>query len=132
MKKDIEIPQVENVYVAAVREFNEEFQTEEWNVYLINASDKTELEMVLIVSKGFDEKRETSVMRHKMEKLPPKSFSKIEFLQDEVLELNNEFRISYFNDSKMFDKKFTFSENSLNEDALTGIPIIPKRGILAE
>lgn len=132
MKKDIEIPQVENVYVAAVREFNEEFQTDEWNVYLINSSDKRALEMVLIVSKGFDDKRETSVMRHRMEKLPPKSFAKIEFLQDEVLELTNEFRISYFDDSKMFDKKFIFPKNSIQEEALTEIPVIPKKGILAK
>lgn len=132
MKKDIEIPQVENVYVAAVREFNEEFQTDEWNVYLINSSDKRALEMVLIVSKGFDDKRETSVMRHRMEKLPPKSFAKIEFLQDEVLELTNEFRISYFDDSKMFDKKFIFPKNSIQEEALTEIPVIPKKEILAK
>lgn len=132
MKKDIEIPQVENVYVAAVREFNEEFQTDEWNVYLINSSDNGALEMVLIVSKGFDDKRETSVMRHRMEKLPPKSFAKIEFLQDEVLELTNEFRISYFDDSKMFDKKFIFPKNSIQEEALTEIPVIPKKGILAK
>ncbi len=78
MKKDIEIPLVENVHVAAVKEYSEEFQTEEWNVYLINSSKTRALEMVLIVSKGFDDKRETSVMRHQMEKLPPKSFAKIE------------------------------------------------------
>lgn len=131
MKKDIEIPQVKDVYVAAVKEFNEEFQAEEWNIYLINDS-QTDLEIVLIVSRGFDKQRETSVMRHKIEKLPSRNFAKIEFVQDEVLSLNNEFRISYFVNSKMFDKKFTFTKNSIRETALGEIPLIPKRGILAK
>ncbi|TBW27068.1 hypothetical protein [Gramella sp. KN1008] len=131
MKKDIEIPQVKDVYVAAVREFNEDFQGEEWNIYLINDSD-IDLEMVLIVSKGYGKKRETSVMRHKIERLPSKNFAKIEFIQDEVLALNNEFRISYFSNSRMFDKKFTFPGNSIRESALGEIPLIPKQGILAK
>ncbi|MDX1543126.1 MAG: hypothetical protein R3214_04195 [Christiangramia sp.] len=131
MKKDIEIPQVKDVFVAAVREFNEEFQADEWNVYLINDSSQ-DLEMVLIVAKGHDKKRETSVMRHKIEKLPSKNFAKIEFIQDEVLALNNEFRVSYFSNSKMFDKKFVFSKNSIRESELDEIPLIPKKGVLAK
>lgn len=131
MKKDIEIPQVKDVYVAAVKEFNEEFRADEWNIYLINDSD-TDLEMVLIVSRGYDKKRETSVMRHKIEKLPSRNFAKIEFIQDEVLALNNEFRISYFVDSRMYDKKFTFAVNSIKDSALEEIPLIPKKGILAK
>ncbi len=131
MKKDIEIPQVKDVYVAAVKEFNEEFRADEWNIYLINDSD-TDLEMVLIVSRGYDKKRETSVMRHKIEKLPSRNFAKIEFIQDEVLALNNEFRISYFLDSRMYDKKFTFAVNSIKDSALEEIPLIPKKGILAK
>ena len=131
MKKDIEIPQVKDVYVAAVKEFNEEFRADEWNIYLINDSD-TDLEMVLIVSRGYDKKRETSVMRHKIEKLPSRNFAKIEFIQDEVLALNNEFRISYFLGSSMYDKKFTFGVNSIKDSALEEIPLIPKKGILAK
>ncbi|APG60699.1 hypothetical protein [Christiangramia salexigens] len=131
MKKDIKIPEVKDVYVAAVKEFNKEFQADEWNVYLINNGEK-DLEMVLIVSKGFDKKRETSLMRHKLEKLPSKTFAKIEFVQDEVLELNNEFKVSYFMDSKMYDKKFSFKKHSIKETSLGEIPIIPLKGVLAE
>ncbi len=131
MKKDIDIPEVKDVYVAAVKEFNEEFQADEWNAYLINNSSE-DLEMVLIVSKGFDKKRETSLMRHRLEKLPSTSFAKIEFLQDEVLALNNEFRISYFVNSRMFDKKFSFSKNTVKESSLQEVPLIPQRGVLAK
>lgn len=130
MKKDIKIPEVKDVYVAAVKEFNEEFRTEEWNSYLINNSSQ-ELEMVLIVSKGFDKKRETSLLRHKLERLPAKSFAKIEFMQDAVLSLENEFKISYFVGSQMFDKKFIFPQNSIRDSAIVEIPLMPQKGILA-
>jgi len=32
----------------------------------------------------------------------------------------------------MFDKKFSFPKNSIQEDALKEVPVIPKKGILAE
>ena len=131
MRKDIEIPEVKDIHVAAVKVYNEEFKVKEWNVYLINDSDE-DIEMVLIVSKGHDKKRETSLMRHKIEKLPSKNFAKIEFLQEEVLSLNNDFKISYFKDNIMYDKKFSFSKNSIRENAVEAIPVIPEKGILAK
>ncbi|GGW98793.1 hypothetical protein [Salegentibacter mishustinae] len=131
MKKDIDIPEVENVYVAAVKVYNESFKVEEWNAYLINDRDEA-IEMALIVSKGYDNKKETSVIRHKLEKLPSKSFAKIEFIQEEVLALNNQFQVTFFADGKMFEKKYLFRKNSVNEKALREIPIIPNKGVLAE
>lgn len=131
MKEDIKIPKVQNVYVAAVKVFNEAFEAEEWNAYLINNKNEA-IEMALIVSKGFDENRNTSSMRHKLEKLPAKSFAKIEFIQEEVLALNNQFQISFFVDGKMYEKTYFFRKNSINDKALREIPIIPNKGILAE
>ena len=131
MKRDIDIPEVENVYVAAVKVYNESFKVEEWNAYLINDRDEA-IEMALIVSKGYDEKKQTSVIRHKLEKLPSKSFAKIEFIQEEVLALNNQFQVTFFADGKMFEKKYLFRKNSVNEKALREIPIIPNKGVLAE
>ncbi|MBI6117382.1 hypothetical protein I6U49_11600 [Salegentibacter sp. F63223] len=131
MKKDIDIPVVEEVYVAAEKVYNESFKVEEWNAYLINNRDET-IEMALIVSKGYDDEKQTSVIRHKLEKLPSKSFAKIEFLQEEVLKLNNQFQVTFFAGGKMFEKKYIFRKNSVNEKALREIPIIPNRGILAE
>ncbi len=131
MKKDIEIPKVEKVHIAAVREFNKEFQADEWNAYIIN-NKNVSIEMILIVAKGYDGKKETSVMRHKLEKLPPHSFAKIEFIQDEVLGLNNEYQVTFFADNKMFEKSFIFKKNSVKEELQQEIPLIPKLGILAE
>lgn len=129
MKKDISIPRVEGVYLAAVRQFNEDFRTHEWNVYLINTREEA-LEMVLIVSRGYWEARETSIMRHKIEKLPRASFARIEFLQEEVLALNNEFAVTFFGAGKLFEKKFLFKRNSINEKAMRDLPLISEKGIL--
>lgn len=129
MKRDIEIPEVEGVYVAAVREKNEEFQSMDWNAYLINDKESS-IDTVLIVSRGYDDKDATSTMRHTIKELPPKSFAKIEFLQDDVLKLNNEFSVSFFFDGKMYHKKYVFRKNTINEKALQEIPVITKKGVL--
>ncbi|WP_417885386.1 hypothetical protein [Zunongwangia sp.] len=131
MKKDIEIPEVEKVHVAAVREFNKAFRTDEWNAYVIN-NRNTSIEMVLIVAKGHDGSKETSTMRHKVEKLPPHSFAKIEFIQDEVLTLNNEYQVTFFADNKMYEKKYLFKKNSVSEENLIELPLLPNKGILAK
>lgn len=129
MKKDIEIPQVEGVYLAAVHEEHEEFKTHDWNVYLIN-DRKDAVESVLIVSKGYDEKRQTSTMRHSLKVLPAKSYAKVEFLQEEVLTLNNEFSVSFFADGKMFHKNYIFKKNTVNERGLRDLPLMSQKGIL--
>ncbi len=129
MKKDIKIPKVENVYLAVIHDYNEIFKTNDWNVYLINDKDIA-IEMVLIKSKGFNDTRETSEMRHKVELLPAKSGVKIEFMQDEVLVLNNEFKITFFAENKLFEKTFLFKKNTIKISALRMVNILNKKGIL--
>ena len=129
MKKDIEIPEVKEVYVAAVREKHEEYGTMDWNAYLINDRDAA-IEGVLIVTRGYDGKQQTSTMRHSLTSLPPRSFAKVEFLQEDVLKLNNEFSVSFFAEGRMFHKKFVFVKNSINEKALQDLPVMQKKGVL--
>ena len=62
MKKDIQIPEVKNVHVAIVYEYNEIYKTNDWNVYVIN-NKNTDLEMMVIVSQGFSETKTTSLLR---------------------------------------------------------------------
>ncbi|MDT0685295.1 hypothetical protein [Autumnicola psychrophila] len=131
MRKDIDIPEVKDVHVAVVREFNKEFRSDEWNAYIIN-NRGISIEMILIVARGFKGEKQTSTMRHKLEKLPPHSFAKIEYMQDDVVSLNNEFLVTFFAENKMFEKKFFFPENSISGDKAGAIPVIPKKGILAE
>ena len=97
---------------------------------IINENDY-DLEMVLIVSKGYDEKRETSLMRHKLEKLPKQSYAKIEFLEDSVLALNNEFKVTYFANGNMFDKRFLFRKNTININATRPLPLMEKNGVIS-
>ena len=131
MKKDIEIPIVKDVHVAMVFEWNDELQIDEWNAYIINAGEKT-LELIFIVSKGYDGETKTALMRHSMEALNAQSHQKIEFVQEEVLKLNNEFYVTYYIDGSLFEKRFLFSKGSVSEKRLTQIPLLDKKGILAQ
>ncbi|SNR52384.1 hypothetical protein [Lutibacter flavus] len=133
MKKDIQLPEVTNVFMAIVKEYNDTFKCEDWNAYIIN-NKEVELEMVLIVSKGYDEDKliETAVLRHKIEKLPAQSFAKVELLQEDVLKLTNFFNVTFFEGSTMFDKKFVFEKGTIKEGNLRMVPTLNKRGILSK
>lgn len=130
MKKDIQIPEVTNVFMAIVKEYNEDFQCEDWNAYIINNKD-VDLDMVLIVSKGYDEDKliETSLMRHKIDKLPAKSYAKVELLQADVLKISNFFNVTFFEGGQMFDKKYLFEKGTIKDGSLRMIPLLNKKGI---
>jgi len=130
MRKDIKIPVVKDVHVAAVREYNKDFRTYDWNVYIIN-NGTDPLDTVLIVSEGRDDRDTTSLMRHSLKLLPAKSFAKIEFLEDSVLKLNNYFSITYFLGDTLYDKKFELPANSVLEDNAVALPVMDGKGVLA-
>ena len=65
MRKDIIIPEVRDVYVAAVYEFNKDFNTYDWNAYIIN-DGSVGLETVLIVTQGYNEQKMTAPLRHSL------------------------------------------------------------------
>lgn len=131
MKKDIIIPKVENVYVAVVNEFNHEYKTNDWNAYIINNKD-VDLETVLIVSKGYSEDKITPVMRHTIALLPARSYAKIEYLQEDVLKLNNEFKVTFFEGNTMYDKTYVFRKNTINKQALQKLPLMQEKGVLVK
>ncbi|MGB5497516.1 MAG: hypothetical protein WBM77_01150, partial [Maribacter sp.] len=85
MKKDIEIPIVKDVYIALVHEWNNEFLSKEWNAYILN-DGSTPIALVFVVSKGYHNDIKTATMRHSMETLEAKSYEKLEFVQEEVLD----------------------------------------------
>lgn len=131
MKKDIEIPVPKDVYVALVHEWNEEFLDRDWNAYIIN-NRSTLIEMAMVVSKGYDNDKKTSTMRHAIPVVAAKSFAKIEVVQEDVLALNNEFFVTFYADNKLYEKRFLFEKNSVNESNLVTIPLIEKEGIFAK
>ncbi len=129
MKKDILIPEVKDVYIAVVHEYNDTYKVYDWNAYIIN--DKSiDLEMVIIVTKGYSEDKKTATFRKKIEVLPAKSYAKIEMLLEDVLSINNLFNVSFFEDNKLFEKAFEFRKNTINENALQQIPLIKLKGVL--
>ena len=129
MKADIQIPVVKNVHVAVVNDWNAEFLDKEWNAFLINDRD-TAIEMALVVSRGFDEKRKTSLFRHNLGVLEPHSYKKIELMQEAVLQMNNEFVVTFFADGKMFDKTYFFEKQTISAKGLYPIPVMEQLGIL--
>ena len=130
MKKDIQIPEVTNVEMAVVYEFNNIYNTNDWNVYIIN-NKNVDLEMVVIVSQGFSDTKTTSLLRKKLAVLPANSYAKIEFIQPELFKLNNRFQVTFFEGNTLFEKTFLFKENTVKESALGIIPELKKHGVLA-
>ena len=64
MKKDLKIPKVTGVELAAVQRENDEL----WDIYLINRNGFA-LENILISSSGFGDGKKTSILRHMIELL---------------------------------------------------------------
>ena len=131
MKADIKIPEVTNVEMAIVYEYNDIYKTNDWNVYLIN-NKNIDLEMLVIVSQGFSRTKTTSLLRKKIDRLPANSFAKIELIQPELFKLNNRFQVTFFEGNTLYEKTFIFKENTVKEGALRMIKGIKKRGILAK
>ena len=131
MKADIKIPEVTNVEMAIVYEYNDIYKTNDWNVYLIN-NKNIDLEMLVIVSQGFSRTKTTSLLRKKIDRLPANSFAKIELIQPELFKLNNRFQVTFFEGNTLFEKTFLFKENTIKEGALRMIDEIKKRGVLVK
>lgn len=131
MRKDIEIPKIENVYVALVHEWNEEFLGKDWIAYIVNDREDV-IDTVLVVSSGYDGETKTSTFRHLINTVAPKSFEKIELMQEEVLGLNNEFYVTFFAEGKLFEKRFVFRKNTVNERAMRLIPVMEVEGVLCK
>lgn len=133
MKKDITIPDVENVFLAAIPEWSDDFMEKVWNVYVINDSDFL-LDSLMVVSKAFGtidgEMKKTSLLRHAFTEIPPVSVVKVEMIEKSVLALNNEFMVTYFIGNTLYDKKFTFVKNSCVETNLEEVPILFLDGVV--
>lgn len=133
MKKDIEIPTVENVFLAAVQEWSDDFMEKVWYIYLVNDSD-FDLDSVMVVSKAFGtidgEMKQTSLLRHAFAQIQKISVAKIEMIEKSVLHLNNEFMVTYFIGNTLYDKKFIFKAQSITPDYVEEVPILFVDGVI--
>ncbi len=133
MKKDIIIPEVENVFIAAVQEWSDDFMEKVWYAYLVNDSD-FDIDSVMVVSKAFGtidgEMKKTSVLRHAFVQVPAVSVVKIEMVEKSLLPLNNEFMLTFFIGNTLYDKKYIFKANSINENNVEEVPILFVDGVI--
>lgn len=134
MRKDITIPEVKNVMMAALPEWSDDFMNTVWNVYLINEGQEP-LSNVMVVSKAFGtlegEMRKSSMLRHGFVEVDPESAVKIEMIEESVLALNNEFMVTFFIGKTLYDRKYVFTANSIDKSALEEIPVVMKEGVVA-
>lgn len=132
MIRDIEIPEVKNVTVAIARK-KQPGESDEWRVYLIN-KNSFPIENALVASKGYGvkdgEEQQTSILRHFLETVAAESAALIEPIDPAVFHLNNEYWVSYYIGTKIFDKRFVFVPDSIHEDNITYIKELEMEGIL--
>jgi hypothetical protein len=104
-----------------------------WYAYLVNDSD-FQIDGVMVVSKAFGtidgEMKKTSLLRHAFAEIPEVSVAKIELIEKSVLALNNEFMVTFFIGNTLYDKKFIFKANSINEVNQEEVPILFVDGVI--
>lgn len=131
MKKDIKFPPVTGIKLAIAKEVVNGHT--EWSVYIINLN-LIEVNTVIITAKGYGmidgETKKTSVLRHMIQEIGPESVAKIEPIDPDLFVLNNEYWVSYFILNQIFDKKFIFTEGSMDPSNITFIPELGLEGVL--
>ncbi|REE01594.1 hypothetical protein [Marinoscillum furvescens] len=129
MKKDIEFPQIENVFVTIAK--NEE--KDMWQVYLLNRHQE-QLDTVMVTSKGYGKKggkeQKTSVLRHMIPQIEPGEYALIEPIDQQVFHLNNEYWVSFFIKGQLYDKKYIFVPETIIQDNLSFIKELGMQGVL--
>lgn len=133
MKADIEFPSVKGVSVAVAMETDELNQTQ-WRAFIINENDFA-LTNVIIASTGYGldaegNQQRTSTLRHLIEELPAQSAAPIELIQQEVMHLVNEYWVSYYTSTGLFDKKFLFLPDTILAENVQHLPLLDMPGIL--
>ena len=132
MKKDLPENIVENIAIAIVME-SATPEAKLWKVYLVNLKNDA-IETVLVSSKGYGEKNgeniKTSILRHSIGNVPAKSFAEIELIDEQVFGLTNEYWLSYYIGSQIFDKKFIFVPESIVDSNMTRGPLLNKAGVM--
>lgn len=136
MREELLGPKVENVAVAIVQQPGEDDQLV-YNTYLLNLRDDI-MEGIIITSVGYGEnvstgeKVRTSMLRHCIELLLPNEAARIEPIMEEVFGLTNEYWVSFWVNDTMYDKKFIFLPETIQEKNLKPIPVLGVKGIIIQ
>jgi hypothetical protein len=131
MKKGYEIPEVHDIAMAVILE--EENGQNIWNVFLINLHI-VPIKNVIVSSRGYGElngeKRATSTLRHFYEEIPDLEFTRVEPIMEDTFGLTNEYWVSFYIDGQIYDKKYVFLPESINEKNFTPIPLLNVPGVM--
>lgn len=136
MREELLGPKVEGVAVAVVKQIGEDNATI-YNVYLINLREDI-IEGIIITSEGFGvnvetgEKIKTSSLRHSMELMLPNEAAKIEPIMEEVFGMTNQYWVSFWINDTMYDKKYIFLPETIQEKNMKMIPSIGLEGVIIE
>ena len=132
MIKDLPDNEVKDIAVAVALE-GESIEAKTWYVYLINLK-KEPIENVLITSKGYGEKDgeqvKTSVLRHMFPLVEGGAFKVIEPIDEATFGLNNEYWVSYYIGTQIYDKKFIFLPESIVDSNFIKLPLVNKPGVM--
>jgi hypothetical protein len=132
MIKDIIVEEVKDVTVAVGRTKNVLDQYE-YKVFLIN-NNELDIENTLVSSKGYGVKdgveQTTSILRHYLDTIGAQSAVLIEPIDPAVFHLNNEYWVSYYIGTKIFDKRFVFVPDSIRDENFSFIEAIEMEGVL--
>ena len=69
-------------------------------------------------------------MRHAFVEIPAVAVVKVEMVENSVLALNNEFMVTFFIGNTLYDKKYIFKANAINETATEEVPILFVDGVI--
>jgi len=132
MIKDLPDNEVTDIAVAVALE-GESVEAKTWYVYLINLKQQP-IENVLITSKGYGEKDgeqvKTSVLRHMFPLVEGGAFKVIEPIDEATFGLNNEYWVSYYIGTQIYDKKFIFLPESIVDSNFIKLPLVNKPGVM--
>lgn len=130
MKNDLNIPGVTGVEIAAVKRPEDDTL---WDMYIINRNGFA-ISNILISSRGYGssngETQKTSTLRHLIEVLNAGSLAKIEPIQKDVFHLTNEYWVSYYYQGEVYDKKYIFLPESIQEKYISPIKGFDIEGVL--
>ncbi|HRI58316.1 MAG TPA: hypothetical protein PK228_01290 [Saprospiraceae bacterium] len=134
MKKDIPILKVEDLAIAVVPRLESEEDHEEfWDAYLLNLKEDS-IRSVLVNSRGYGiingEERRTTTLRYFWEEIGPLEVVKVEPVQKAVMDIANEYWVSFSYNDYLYDKKYVFVAGSLDEMNFTEIPLLNRKGVM--
>ena len=92
------------------------------------------IENTLVASNGYGEKegeqQRTSTLRHFLETVPAVGTALVEPIDSRLFHLNNEYWVSYYVGSQIYDRKFVFVPDSICVENLTFIKELNMEGVL--